>query len=307
MSRQNVRAKARGLGAELADLRTQAGLTLREVAGFLDWSAPTLSRIENGRRDTTTEEVAALLVVYKITGARKDHLVRLARTIDQPGWWETSADGIPGQLTALRAFEAEATKIATLELLVVPGILQTAAYARDLLKAGGIPAEKLDDRIAIRLDRQGVLARRRPPELEAIIDETALRRAMADPAIMAGQMRHLVKMAAKPHVTIRVLRDPRHPGTAGPYTELEFPTPAQPFVHLEHFKSSLFLDEPEDVREYQALTATLAKKALSPGESQEFIAHLARRYEDEAKGQESGRARESVAQVQLQPPGDRLR
>lgn len=300
MSRQNVRAKARGLGAELADLRTQAGLTLREVAGFLDWSAPTLSRIENGRRDTTTEEVAALLVVYKITGARKDHLVRLARTIDQPGWWETSADGIPGQLTALCAFEKEATKITSVELLLIPGLLQTAGYARAVLETGKvIPRELLDDRVSVRLGRQRVLAQRRPPELEAIIDEIALRRAMCDPAIMAEQLEHLVKMAAQPHVTIRVLRDPRHPGIAGPYLALEFPSPAQPFVHLEHFKSSLFLDEPEDIREYQDLTTMLAEKALSPRESQEFMAHLARWYRDEAKGRDDDGGQRSVAQVQL--------
>lgn len=300
MTRQNVRAKARGLGAQLCDLREQAGLTLREVGEFLDMSAPTLSRVENGKRDTSSEEVAALLVVYKVTGAKKDRLVRLARTIDQPGWWETSSDGIPGQLTALCAFEKEATKITEIGLLLIPGLLQTEAYARAVMQTGKVlTPEVLDDRISIRRGRQRVLARRNPPAFEAIIDETALRRAMCDPDIMADQLAHLVRMSAQPNVTVRVLRDPRHPGIAGPYLMLEFPAPAQPFVHLEHFKSSLFLDEPEDVREYQDLTTTLAEKALSPGESQEFMAYLARRYWDEAKGRDGDRGPKGVAQVQL--------
>ena len=288
MARQNVRAKARGLGAELAELRQQSGMTLRDVAGRLGWSPPTLCRIENGTRDTTTEEVAALLVVYKITGARHDRLVRLARTIDQPGWWETSASGLPGQLTALCAFEAEATKITDVGLILIPGKFQTAEYTRAVMETGGVPPEAIDARVAVRLGRQGILSRRRPPEVDVIIDEAALRRAMLPPAGMADQLRHLVRLAARPHVTVRVLRFPRHPAVAGPYLILEFPPPAQPFVHLEHFKSSLFLDEPEDVGAFQALTATLVELALDPGESREFLAHLARRY-NEAKGNEDGR------------------
>lgn len=283
MPRQNVRAKARGLGAELADLRQQAGLTLRDVAGRLGWSAPTLCRIENGARDTTTEEVAALLVVYKITGARRDHLVQLARTIDQSGWWETSAGGLPGQLTALCAFEAEATKITTVGVILIPGLLQTAEYARAVMETGGVPDDAIDDWVAIRLGRQGILSLRNPPALEAIIDEYALRRPMAEPSGMADQLRHLVRMAAKPHVTLRVLRNPRHPAVSGSFVTLDFPPPAQPFVHLEHFESSLFLDEPDEVRSFRALTDSLVEMALDAGSSQEFLAHLARWYEVEGR------------------------
>ena len=291
MARQNVRAKARGLGAELAELRQQAGMTLRDVAARLGWSPPTLCRIENGTRDTTTEEVAALLVVYKITGARHDRLVRLARTIDQPGWWETSASGLPGQLTALCAFEAEATKITTVGVILVPGLLQTAEYARAVMETGGVADDAIDDWVAVRLGRQGILSRRDPPAFEAIIDEYALRRPMADAADMANQLSHLVRMAAKPHVTLRVLRTPRHPAVAGSYVMLGFPPPAQPFVHLEHFESSLFLDEPGEVGSFEDLTDTLVQLALDPGASQEFMAYLAQRYSAEAKGRHDDRRR----------------
>lgn len=271
MARQNVRAKARGLGAEPAEPRRQAGMTLRDVAERLGWSPPTLCRIENGTRDTTTEEVAALLVVYKITGARRDRLVRLARTIGQPGWWETSAGGLPVRLTALCAFEAEATKITDVGLDVIPGNLQTAEYARAVMETGGVPPDAVDARVAVRLGRQGILSRS-PPGINVIIDEAAPRRAILPPAGMAEQLRHVVRLSAKPHVNVRVLRCPRHPAIAGSYLVLEFPPPAQPFVHLEHFRSSLFLDEPDDVGAFQALTDSLVELALSPGESREFIA-----------------------------------
>lgn len=297
MTRQNVRAKARGLGAELADLRAQAGLTLREVADLLDWSAPTLSRVENGMRDTTSEEVAALLVVYKITGAKKDRLVHMARTIDQPGWWETSAGDLPGQLVALRAFEAKAVKITTFGLTLAPGLLQTDSYARAVMRTAGVPDGSMDKRAAARRGRQEILSRRNPPMFQAIIDEGALTRTIGGPAIMAEQVRHIVRMAAKPNVNVQVLRNPDHPAVGGSYHILEFPPPAQAFVHLEHFASSLFLDEPDDVGSFQTLTATVAGMALDSRSSQEFMAHLARRYQAEAKGHLDGRGSPGVAHI----------
>jgi transcriptional regulator with XRE-family HTH domain len=283
MTRQNVRAKARGLGAELADLRAQAGMTLREVADRLGWSAPTLCRIENGTRDTTTEEVAALLVIYKITGARNDRLVELARTIDQPGWWETSASGLPGQLTALCAFEAEATKITDVSMILVPGLLQTADYARAVMEATGVPDGSTESMVAVRLGRQAILSRRLPPALHVILDEAVLRRPMGGPAVMAAQIRYLIGQAARPNITVQVLRQAEHQGLDGSYFLLEFSPPAKPFVHLEHLRSSLFLDEPDDVSAFQAVTATLAHTALDPASTRDVLARFARRYEDQAK------------------------
>lgn len=195
------------------------------------------------------------------------------------------ARGLGAELADLRQ-QAEATKITTVGVILIPGLLQTAEYARAVMETGGVPDEVIDDWVAVRLGRQGILSRRNPPVLEAIIDEYALRRPMAEPSGMADQLRHLVRMAAKSHVTLRVLRNPRHPAVSGSFVTLDFPPPAQPFVHLEHFESSLFLDEPDEVRSFRALTDSLVEMALDPGSSQEFLAHLARRYE--AEGREDG-------------------
>lgn len=293
MARENVRAKARGLGAELADLREQAGMTMREVAERLDWSAPTLCRIENGKRDSTPEEIAALLVVYKITGARNDRMVHMAKTIDQSGWWEIMPEGLSRHLTALRAFEAEATRLTDVSMIVVPGLLQTPEYTRTVMETGGVG--QIDDRVAIRTGRQAVLGRRKPPELHAIIDETVLRRPLGGPEVMAAQLRRLVWEAARPHVTIQVLRSPAHRALNGTYYTLEFPRPAQPFVLLENYLCSSFLDDADVVQAYLANTVTLAETALDPMRSQEFLAHLAQRYESEAGATDHGQGPAGMA------------
>lgn len=285
MTRTNVRAKARALGAQLADLRAQANLTLREVAERLDWSAPTLSRIENGMRDSTPEEIAALLVVYKVTGARNGYLVNLARTIDQPGWWATSSTGLAGQLVALCAFEAEATTFTEFRMNVIPGILQTEAYTRALMEAMGVPDHLAEDMVSVRLRRQEILKRSDPPKLHAIIDQPVVYRPLGGPAVMAEQIRHLITQSARPGITVQVLREAGHEALDGSYITLEFPPPAKPIVHLEHLRSSMFLDEDEDIQVFQDTTATIAEKALDPAATREYLAHLVHRYESEARRQ----------------------
>lgn len=293
MGRENVRAKARGLGAELADLREQAGLTMAEVAERLGWSKPTMSRIENGLRDSSPEEIASLLVVYKITGARNDRMVHMAKTIDQSGWWEIMPEGVSRHLTALRAFEAEATRLTDVSMILVPGLLQTPEYTRAVMETGG--GDQIDDRVAIRTGRQAVLRRRDPPEFHAIIDESVLRRPLGGPEIMAAQLRKLVREAARPHITIQVLRGPGHQALNGTYFTLEFPRPAQPFVLLEAYMCSSFLDDTDVVQAYLTNTATLAETALDPMQSQELMAHLAQRYESQAGAAGHGRGPAGMA------------
>lgn len=279
MGRDNVRAKARGLGAELADLRRQADMSLREVGEHLDWSASTLCRIENGMRDSTPEEIAALLVIYKVTGAKNDRMVNMARTLDQSGWCEVSPAGLSVQLAALCAFEKEATKIGGLAMIAIPGLLQTANYTRALMAGAEVPPDSIEKRVSTRLERQAILSRRQPPVLHMILDEAVLHRAIGGPAVMAEQLRHLVEMSARPNISVQVLRQAVHPGVDGRYVTLEFRRPAQPFVHLENLRASLFVDEPSDVQVYLDITANLAGKALDPSRSREFLAHLTRRYE----------------------------
>lgn len=233
MTRTNVRAKARGLGAELADLRTKANLTLRAVAERLGWSAPTLSRIENGVRDSTSEEVAALLVVYGVTGAKNDRLIELARTID----------------------------------------------ARAVFESGGVASNTVQRRVDVRLSRQDILKPASGPELHAILDECVLRRPLGGRQVMADQVRHLIAASARPNITIQILRQVAHPALTGSFYLLEFEPPAQPLVHLEHYRSSSFMDDDETVKAYKSVSGELAAMALDERASREFMARLVRSYE----------------------------
>jgi hypothetical protein len=251
------------------------------VAESLGWSASTLSRLENGLRGVTTEDVAALLVVYQVTGVERERLISLAREADRPGWWETGLPGLPSQLTALIGFEAQASRITVVAMVLVPGLLQTPDYARAVMVGGDVPAHEVEARVVTRLGRQAVLSRADPPDLHVILDETVLRRPVGGPVAMAAQLRHIITAAARPSVTVQVipLDVGAHLGTAGSFVLLEFPK-ARSIVHLEHLRSSLFVDEPDDITPFAQARDTLARQALDPTTSGQLLATIA----DECEG-----------------------
>lgn len=282
MPKRKTTVRARGLGAELRELRNTAGMSTRAVAQQLGWSASTLNRIENGQRAISGEDVSALLVVYGITGAERDRLLDAARESGRPGWWETTHSGLPEQLPALIGFESQATHITDVSLVLVPGLLQTPEYTRSLMEAGGESPVDAETRVATRLGRQATLSRPSPPEYRAILDEAVLRRPVGGRAAMAAQLRHVVQAAGRPNVTVQVIQYDRgaHTGLDGPFVVLAFAA-AQTVVHLEHKRASLFVDEPDDVAPFVSAVDTLRGVALDPHASAEFITSVAAEYERE--------------------------
>jgi transcriptional regulator with XRE-family HTH domain len=279
MPKRPATVRARGLGAELRELREAKKLTTREVAKDLGWSASTVSRTENGMRNISSEDVAALLVLYGVTGKERDRLLTMARESDQPGWWETQHPGLPSQLTALIGFESQATQIVDVQLVLVPGLLQTPEYTRSVMTRTGVQRNELENLVATRLGRQVVLSRPNPPRYHAIIDEAVLRRPIGGRAVMNEQLRHLVRMTERPNVTLQVVpfEEGAHEGLAGSFVMLGFAT-ARTIIHLEHKRSSLFLDEPENVSPFVSGVDTLRDVAMSPPDSAEFIASIATDY-----------------------------
>jgi hypothetical protein len=235
-----------------------------------------LNRIELGNRVIGLEDMVALLVVYGVTGLERERLLTLTREAEQPGWWETTGARIPRDLPPLISFESEATRIVHMTTLRVPGLLQTPDYMREVFTSIGAGATEREDMVATRLGRQGVLSRKAAPLYLAIIDEAALRRPFGSPRIMAAQIRHAMDQARRPNIDIRVLPFELggHTGLDGTYVLMEFRN-ARPIVHLEHMRSTLYLDQIEDVLPYQEATDTLVGQALSSPESVDFLAQVA--------------------------------
>ena len=268
--------RSRQVAAELRALREKAGLSGAEVAKRMGMSPSKISRIETGNSGLQIEDVAALLGLYQVPASKRDELLDLVRRSEERGWW-TRQPGLPQLWRSLIDFEAKATRLQNYEALVVPGLLQTAEYARALI-AGVAPTvseAELDNLVAARMARQAVLTRTHAPQLFAVVDEGALRRPIGQPGVMHRQLQHLLSAAEQPHVTLRVvsLAAGAHAGLRGPFVILEFaeePT----LVFVENHGTGLFLEEEADLSAYRLALGTILQAALAPAATAELIAEI---------------------------------
>ena len=279
MPRQKPKPQARGLAEGLRFERHACKLAMIEVVNKLGWSESTLSRIETGLRNAAAEEVSALLAIYQVTGARRDTLLEMARDVDRPAWVELRHAQVPEQAKTLARYEADACRIVVTTVSVIPGLLQTPAYIRSLMQAGGVAPPDISPRVDVRLKRQRVLEGKRAPALVAFIDEAALHRRIGGARVMADQLRHLLTVGRRPSTELRVLPFDAggHPAINGAFDLLEF-NDRGPIVHLEQLRSGLFLDQSADVDPYLRAIAGLDAVALDSLQSGRVIEHLAARY-----------------------------
>jgi transcriptional regulator with XRE-family HTH domain len=273
----NASALRRQLLAELRQLRPLHVTTQRQVADALDWSPSKVTRIENGSVSISVTDLRALLAYYGVTdGGVVDGLVDLARR-SRRARSPFAAYGDVFAPEALRFFDYEhsATWIGAIELLVVPGLLQTPDYARAVMRVHDVVGEKAERFVRSRQVRQQVLDRPDPPTLSFLVDESVLLRAIGGRAVMRAQLEHLLGVAARPHVAVRIipLALGEHVGLRGPFVLLRFSGTNDPdVVYIEQRRGdAIFQDELEVTGNHQRLFDELEKRAASPDDLPEYV------------------------------------
>jgi transcriptional regulator with XRE-family HTH domain len=268
--------RRRRLAAELRRLRTDARLPIEEVAGTLKWPASKVSRIENRQVGISTRDLRRLLDLYQVTGtAYRDELLEMARRATERGWWQSYGGVVvPTALGNLIGLEAEAATIRTYEPELVPGLLQTADYARAVIRAGrpGDTAQEIDRRVEVRLERQEVLTRTdpRPPKVSVVLNEGVLARRVGGPEVMRAQLEHLTRGRDRANIIIQILpfSSGEHPAMVGPFTMLTFLDPADPgVVNVENITGALALERPEELQAYEEVWGAIQARAASPDDS----------------------------------------
>jgi len=205
MKQATAESPRRVFGAMLAYYRSHAGMSPEQLGARVFLSGSQIRKIEAGER-TPTEDLAKACegipelgcngALTELYGILSEHLKRRA----YPGWFADWPDK-----------EAQARRLRSFEPMVVPGLLQTEAYARAILSTRvGVTGEDLDEAVAARMDRQRILDREQPPELWVILDEAVLRRPVGGPEVIREQLAYLTGAARRPHIVIQVV-----PFTAG--------------------------------------------------------------------------------------------
>lgn len=272
MGRSAGSVPRRQLARQLRLLRERSSLTQDEAAVQLDFSASKLGRIENGQQDIDVHWVRSMLDLYN---APEDwsRLISLARLARQRGWWRGYGLDDRGYVP----LEASATLVREFNVTVVPGLLQTAEYARALFGSKLVSAteQEHDREVQVRMVRQRRLsAGDNPLEFVAILDESVLHRPVGGPVVLRGQLESLVTAAELDTVTLHVLPTQvgEHPGLDGGFTLLGFGDLREPdLAYIEHVAGSVHLEKDEEVSRCTLAFERLRSAALSPSDSVELI------------------------------------
>lgn len=270
------------LGASLRRLREEKGLP-REVAGFhIRASESKISRMELGRVGFKTRDVEDLLTLYGVLDdAERRGLLEMVREANTPGWWHKYGDFLPNWFTTYVGLEEAASVIRTYEVQFVPGLLQTAAYARTVIRLGypDVPEADIERRVHMRMQRQERLTKKDSPRLWAVIDEAALKRPIGGRDIMREQLQHLLEVAALPNITLQVMpfRFGMHAAEGGAFSILRFPeSDLSDVVYVEQLWGALYLDKREDIDPYLTAMEQLCVESTTPGGTAEILGDLLR-------------------------------
>ncbi|MEW9527776.1 helix-turn-helix domain-containing protein [Microbispora sp. NPDC049125] len=270
------------LGASLRRLREERGLT-REVAGFhIRASESKISRMELGRVGFKTRDVEDLLTLYGVhDDAERRGLLEMVREANTPGWWHKYGEVLPNWFITYVGLEEAASVIRTYEVQFVPGLLQTARYARSVIRLGfpDAPDEELDKRVHLRMQRQDRLTHKDGPRLWAVIDEAALKRPIGGGTIMREQLQHLLEVSTLPNITLQVMpfRFGMHAAEGGAFTILRFPeSDLSDVVYVEQLWGALYLDKREDIDPYLTAMEQLCVESTTPGGTAEILGDLLR-------------------------------
>ena len=258
----------RRLARVLRRLRDEAHLTIEQVAEKLDLSPSTVSRMETAQVGVRPNDLRPLLDIYGVEGEQRDELLQLARERRQQAWWNRYKDQ---QNVTLASLEPGTSYILQYSALLVPGLLQTEAYARTIL--GGIPPESSPDiepRLEFRLKRQELVSDPQAPQLWVVLDEAILKRPIGGPSIMSDQLQRLIDATSLPNITLQVLPFAAglHAGLDGEFTILKYRDPADPdVVYLETAAGQRYDESGDVTRRYNLIFEHLQKAALKPEES----------------------------------------
>ncbi|MEU8744518.1 helix-turn-helix transcriptional regulator [Streptomyces parvulus] len=258
----DVSDSLRTFGAVVQGFRKRAGMTQEELAERVRYSVQTVASVEQGRRFPTLEYVRRAEDVLDAAGILVGAVQHLSRQPGLASWFRQWA-----------RLEATALSLYTYECRVVPGLLQTEAYARAVsLNVPPVPDEhELDQRVAARLARQELLsvARKPPTAFTFIVEEAVLMRDTGGQDVTRGLLDHVVGLVEQNwnvEVQVMPLRQPAHAGMDGPLQLLETPE-NEWFAYSEGQENGRLITTRKEISILQQRYAKLRSQALTPADS----------------------------------------
>ncbi|HJP77102.1 MAG TPA: helix-turn-helix transcriptional regulator [Pseudonocardiaceae bacterium] len=275
--------RSRELGNALRLAMERSNFSGKRLAELLGWSESRISRFLTGRLGATEVEVSAMLALLGVIGDQRDQLLQLTREQGQRGWSRSE------QARALAEHQRKAVRIADFHAAFVPFLLQTENYARSVVsRMVNVPFDSIEQQVSERMADQVVFTRGQPPYCVFYIHELALHLPIGGYEVMSEQLHHLLRMAVRSYVNIRVIPAAAgaHAGLAGSCCLMEF-ADFDPVVYLDEEIAGHFMEEPDEIAAYQKVFAALSAIALDKTTSKDIIAALASDHYDVRKEAEA--------------------
>ena len=271
----------RRLGAELRRMRGDR--TLDEVAAETLISTSKLSRLENGQGVPQPRDIRDLINFYGADRPTSDRLRRWMNEGRRQAWWREYSDVLTESVDVFLDYESGASVIRIYSPMVLPGLLQTEAYATRLIRTlrPQLTQEEVDKLVQVRLRRQDILQNGdpEPTRLMAVIDEAAIRRTLAlgNDADARAQLLHLREVSRQRNISIRVLpfEAGLHAGSMGIFTVFQFSDDIdRDVVSVETHSGERYLEEQSRVLEYLRLFDSVSHQALDNTKSRRLLTRL---------------------------------
>ncbi|MFH8556502.1 helix-turn-helix domain-containing protein [Streptomyces celluloflavus] len=260
------------LGAELRHQREKAGLSQEQLGSPLFVSGSFIGQLEAGTRRMRMEYALRIDEVLKTDGYFERNC-KAATKSKYPDHFAEAADA-----------EEIAVAIQEYAALLIPGLIQTEAYARAIFRGGlpTAPEEEIDELVAARLDRTRLLANPTTPMFWSVLDEAVLRRKVGGAAVMAEALGHVSALARRHRIIVQVLpfSAGAHMALGGSLKLMTF-TDAPPLAYLESLGSGQLLDDPATVGSYELAYDLVGASALSPEASLALIESAAEAFAHE--------------------------
>lgn len=291
MSENTSTITRRQLGRYLREAREAAHLTLIEAADALEWGKSTLQRLEVGQTNKIRmHDLNLMIELYEIEDLRAAALKGLAQQAAEKSWWHEFGSVMPEDFRIYIDMESAASALTTYQPDLVPGLLQTPAYARVLARAArpGDSDTQIADRLELKARRQRRITRAlNPTRLDIVLGETALRRVVGTETLMADQLKRLADASTLPHVTLRVLPFSAGMPTGdqiGPFVIIDFKLdsrgePTQPStVYSEGYSSDMYSEKRDVVERYQQAYQRIQHASLDETSSRKLLRDIAREF-----------------------------
>uniref|UniRef100_A0AAU2V893 Scr1 family TA system antitoxin-like transcriptional regulator n=1 Tax=Streptomyces sp. NBC_00003 TaxID=2903608 RepID=A0AAU2V893_9ACTN len=253
-------------GAFVQGLREHAGLTREDLASLVRFSKHTVESIELGRRMPDRDFVDRAEAPLGGTGALKKAYRHLTRHPGLAAWFRQWA-----------RYERLADSLDTYECRLVPGLLQSEAYARVTFGSALPPLtdEELEAKVVARMERQRLLRDRPHVSYSFVVEEHVFRRGIGGPEVTRDLLDHVLAVTEPRNVVLQImpLESTEHAGLAGPLRLLELPD-GRRHAYSEGQLNGRLISDPNEVALLYRLYATLRSQALTPAKSRGLLERI---------------------------------